>query len=87
MLKVSSSAAARMAVLLTAKPERSVLRIVRADDRFRMRVGHVRPGDETFAHAGRVVLALEPRIAKSLSLRELDLRNTAGGPRLRLKME
>ena len=85
MLKVSPPAAARMANLLTAKSDVAVLRIVRHHDRLRMMTGLLRPGDDTFAHEGRVVLAIDPRVARSLSLRQLDLRQTPKGPRLRLK--
>ena len=85
MLQVSMPAAARMAHLLNAKPENAVLRIVRRDQRLRLRLGTVRPGDQTFAHDGRVVLALDERIGTSLSLRQLELRQTDDGPRLLLK--
>jgi hypothetical protein len=85
MLQVSTSAAARMAHLLSAKPENAVLRIVRRNQRLRLRLGTVHPGDQTFVHNGRVVLALDERIGTNLSLRQLDLRQTDGGPRLRLK--
>jgi hypothetical protein len=85
MLKVSPPAAARMANLLTAKSDQAVLRIVRRHDRLRLTTGVLRPGDETFAHEGRVVLAIDRRIARSLSLRQLEIRQTPTGPRLRLK--
>ena len=85
MLHVSTPAAARMAHLLTAKPENAVLRIVRRDQRLRLRLGTVRPGDQTYVHDGQVVLALDKRIGTTLSLRQLELRQTADGPRLRLK--
>jgi hypothetical protein len=85
MLKVSDRAAERMAHLLNAKSDGAVLRIIRRDDRLRMLFGHLLPGDQTFAHQGRVVLAIDQRVGKSLSLRHLDLRETETGPRLRLK--
>lgn len=85
MLKISPTAAARMADLLTAKSDNAVLRIVRRDDRLHLQTGRLRPGDETYAHEGRVVLAIDPRVAKSLTLRQLDLRETSTGPRLRMK--
>ena len=85
MLLVTTPAAARMAHLLNAKPGNSVLRIVREKQRLRLRLGIVRPGDQTFAHDGRVVLALDQTVGTSLSLRQLDLRQTDEGPRLRLK--
>ena len=85
MLKVSPPAAARMAQMLQPKAADDVLRIIRHNDRLRMKVGRLLPGDQTFAHQGRVVLAINQRIGKSLSLRHLDLCESATGPRLRLK--
>jgi len=85
MLQVSTPAAARMAHLLSAKPENAVLRIVRRNQRLRLRLGTVHPGDQTFVHDGRVVLALDEHIGTTLSLRRLELRQTDDGPRLRLK--
>ena len=85
MLQVSTHAATRMAQLLNAKPENAVLRIVRRDQRLRLRLGTVRPGDQTYVHDGRVILALDKSIGTTLSLRQLELRQTDDGPRLRLK--
>src|SRR5262245_37592900 len=85
MLHVSTPAAARMAHLLGARPENAVLRIVCRKQRLRLRLGTVHPGDQTFVHEGRVVLALDERIGTTLSLRQLELRQTDAGPRLRLK--
>lgn len=85
MLQVSIPAAARMAHLLKTRPETAVLRIVLHKDRLRMRRGLVHPGDQTFAHNGRVVLALDKTMGTTLSKRELDLRQTDHGPKLRLK--
>jgi Fe-S cluster assembly iron-binding protein IscA len=85
MLTISTPAAARMAQLLSAKAENKVMRIIRRDDRLRMQVSLLRPGDQTFVHDGRVVLALDQLLNKTLSRRELDLRQTHAGPRLRLK--
>ena len=85
MLQVSTPAAARMAHLLSARPDHAVLRIVRRDQRLRLRLGIVRPGDQTFKHDGRVVLAIDERLGTSLGRRQIDLRETDDGPRLRIK--
>lgn len=84
MFNVSDPAAARMSDLLVPRADDAVLRIVRRDGRFRLRVSQVRPGDRTFAHGGRVVLALDPGTNDSLSRGSLNLRETAAGPRLKL---
>jgi hypothetical protein len=85
MLQVSDRAAERMAHLLNAKSDDAVLRIIRREERLRMQFGQLLPGDQTFAHQGRIVLAIDQRIGKSLSLRHLELRETEAGPRLKLK--
>jgi hypothetical protein len=74
-----------MAQLLKTRPGDAVLRIIRDHDRLRLRVGVLSPGDQTFAHKGRVVLVLDQRVSKDLALRHLDLREASTGPRLRLK--
>ena len=84
MLQVTTPAAARMAHLLSARPENAVLRIVRRDQRLRLRLGIIRPGDQTFAHDGRVVLAIDERLGSKLSRGQIELRETQDGPRLRL---
>jgi hypothetical protein len=85
MLKVSTPAAVQLAHLLHPKAGDAVVRIVRRKNRLRLRWSLVRPGDETFAHDGRVVLALDDRMRRSLSKRQLDVRQTDAGPRLRMK--
>jgi hypothetical protein len=74
-----------MAHLLNTRPDNAVLRIVRQKQRLRLRLGIVRPGDQTFVHDGRVVLALDERMGTSLTFRQLDLKESEGRPRLRLK--
>ena len=85
MLQVSTPAAARMAHLLSARPEHAVLRIVHRDQRLRLRLGIVRPGDQTFEHDGRIVLAIDEHLGNKLGQRQIELRETDDGPRLRLK--
>ena len=84
MLKISETAAARMHSLLTPKSEEAVLRIVRRKGRFSLRVSSVRTGDQTFAPAGRIVLALDESTNRMLAKGRLDLKQTAKGPRLNL---
>lgn len=84
MFKVSIPAAARMTNLLGAKEEDAVLRIVRRDGRFRLKVSQMRPGDQTFVHGGRIVLVLDERTNESLSRRFLDIKHTDAGPRLKI---
>jgi hypothetical protein len=85
MLIMTSPAGARLAHLLESKGDAAVARIFIRKQKFRLGVGAVRPDDRTFAHEGRVVLAINARMAKSLAQHRLDVRQTAAGPRLNLK--
>jgi hypothetical protein len=85
MLTVTSPAGARLAHLLETKGDDAVARIFFRNEKFRLGVGRLRPADRTFAHDGRVVLALDARISRSLEKHRLDVRETGSGPRLRLK--
>lgn len=84
MFSVSTPAAAKMTDLLTPKNDDAVLRIVRRDGRFRLRVSQVREGDRTFTHDGRIVLALDATTNESLARRSLAIRRTTTGERLKL---
>jgi len=85
MLIVTTPAGARLAHLLESKGDSAVARIIYRKEKFRLGVGAVRPDDRTFAHEGRVILAIDARIAKSLAQHQLDVRETKTGQRLRLK--
>jgi hypothetical protein len=87
MLNVTNTAAARLAQLLDASPKSSAVRIVARNRRLKLRRDHARSGDATFAHAGRVVLVLDERMARALSTRILDTRETTAGPKLRLQRQ
>lgn len=84
MLKVSLPAVARMTDLLLPKAEDAVLRIVRKKRRFHLWVSQIREGDQTFAHEGRVLLALDGRTNQTLAKRSLGIRQTDAGPRLQI---
>lgn len=84
MFHVSVPAAQRMSDLLAPLAQAAALRIVRRGGRYRLRLSRARPGDQTFAHAGRVVLALDRVTCDSLAGRTLGVRSTPTGPRLRL---
>jgi hypothetical protein len=87
MLNVTNTAAVRLSELLAASPSSTAVRIVRRDSRLKLRRDHARAGDSTFTHAGRVVLVLDQRVARSLSSRVLDTRETSLGPKLRLQRQ
>lgn len=84
MFNVTIPAAARMTELLVPRADEAVLRIVRRSGRFRLRVSQVRPGDWTFPHCGKTVLALDERMSHLLARRFIDVVGTTAGPRLKL---
>ncbi len=85
MLNVTNPASARLAHLLESKGAAAVARIFFRKQKFRLSVGALRPDDRTYAHEGRVVLAIDASISRSLTKHKLDVRETTAGPRLRLK--
>lgn len=85
MLTMTDPAGARLANFLSKVGDDAVVRIVRGKHRFKLEMGRTRKSDETFAHDGRIVLALDERVATSLASRQLQVRETNAGPRLRLQ--
>jgi hypothetical protein len=85
MLIVTNPAGARLAHLLKTKGDAAVARIIFRKEKFRLGVGALRPDDRTFAHQGRVVLAIDARISRFLAQHQLDVRETKAGQRLSLK--
>ncbi len=85
MLTVTAIAAERLSLLLNDTSLDRAVRIVRRKQGLKLRRDFARSGDTTFAHQGRVVLVLDARMAESLTTRTLDVRETEGGPRLRMK--
>jgi hypothetical protein len=85
-MQMTQTAGARLQVLLEERkiPSEKVARITQSKKRLRLCSDRQRPDDATFAHNGRVVLVLAPKVAASLETRRLELAETTGGPRLRL---
>ncbi len=84
MLTVTDNACAHLSEKLLNFPAKAVLRIVRKSGRMKLRIGGRRPSDETFDHNGRIVLVLGERAAAHVADKTLDVRETEGGPKLRL---
>jgi hypothetical protein len=85
MLTVTDRAGARLAQLLHASGNDAVVRIERNKRRLRLHFDQLRPDDQTVLHNGRVVLALDERLSKTLASRKIEIRDTGAGPRLRLQ--
>jgi Fe-S cluster assembly iron-binding protein IscA len=85
MLTVTDAAYSRLCEMLADYPDDVAVRIVRRDGHTKMRPGRVHSGDEVFEQKGRVLLLVDRKTAKHVENRSLDLRETDGGPRLRLR--
>jgi hypothetical protein len=86
MLTLTQTAGARLTELLAGSSDETIVRIVRRKGRLKLRRDLERAGDVTFAHEGRVVLSLNPKMSKELSRRTLDVRAIRNSePRLSFK--
>ncbi len=84
MLSVSYTAAERLDHLLadSEAPEDAVIRFVRDGDGFDLGIDRVRPGDTTFDHLEKVVLAIDEQVSKLLADRKLDVNVRGEKPEL-----
>jgi Fe-S cluster assembly iron-binding protein IscA len=89
MLNVTEVAGAQLAQKLADKQASGdmAVRFVRKRKGrgWAMRVDNTAANDVKFAHAGKTVLALDAKVARLLTNKTLDVRNTATGPRLLLR--
>ncbi len=65
-------------------PDDAVIRLVAKDGGFGLVIGTIQPGDETFAHAEKTVLAIDEQISELLTNKKLDVDATGDQPELRL---
>lgn len=82
MLFVTEEAARHLAGVLSDAPDEAVVRLVPRDDHLAMALDAEQPGDTTFSHDDRPVLALSPPIAEVLGDMTLDVERTPEGPQL-----
>ena len=84
MLSVSYTAAEHLAHMLADAnaPEDAVIRFVLDGDRFKLGVDTVKPGDTTFDHLKKVVLAIDEQVSKLLADRKLDVNVRGEEPEL-----
>ena len=85
MLTISEPAYDRLSELLADRPEDVAVRIVLREGRARICPGRKREGDRTIEHDGRTVLLIDQRAARKLGRRELGVRQTPKGLRLKLR--
>ncbi len=89
MLSVSYTAAERLdhmladAMLADAEvPEDAVIRVVVEDGEFGLKIDTLQPGDTTFDHLEKVVLAIDEQVSKLLADRKLDVNVRGEKPEL-----
>ena len=84
MLSVSYTAAERLDQMLAEAeaPEDAVIRFVRDGDGFDLGIDRVRPGDTTFDHLEKVVLAIDEQVSKLLADSKLDVNAMGEEPAL-----
>ncbi len=75
MLSLSYTAGEHLAHELAQAnaPEDAVIRVVVEEGQLGLIIDTVQPGDTTFAHAERTVLAIDAQISESLADKRLDL--------------
>ncbi len=78
MLTVSYTASEYMDLMLAEAevPDDAVIRVVVEGRGVDLGIDIVRPGDTTFDHGGKVVLAIDEQASELLADRKLDLRVT-----------
>lgn len=84
MLSVTPTAVARLVHLLSDFTIDYAVRIIEKDGRLRLKRDHRRTDDTTFADGSRIVLLVAPQVARKLTKRTLDVRETRRGVRLSL---
>ncbi len=75
MVSLSYTAAEHLAYMLADAnaPEDAVIRVVVEEGQLGLIIDTVQPGDTTFAHAEKTVLAIDAQISESLADKRLDL--------------
>ena len=86
MLVLSYAASEHLALMLAQEeaPDDAVIRLVVDHGKFGLAIGTVQPGDETFAHAEKTVLAIDEQISGLLANKKLDVKVTGDQPELTL---
>jgi hypothetical protein len=84
MFNVTNAAVARLAEELgrLERPAQKVVRFCRGEDRMHLRLSDAQPDDQGFTHDGKVVLVVDPTLARQLTRRTLDIKQTPKGTKL-----
>ena len=78
MLALSYTAGERLDLLLSeaSAPDDAATRLVLEGDGFSLEIDTARPGDTTFDHAEKVVLAIDEQVSELLADMKLDVKVT-----------
>ena len=87
MFTITDAAGEHLTALLeNAKaPEETAIRFALEGNTLAPKLDTAHPGDETFAHAGRTVLVLDPDALQVIADGTLDVQPTEEGPKLVLR--
>lgn len=85
MVTITEKAWKRISELQSARPGVTVVQLTHKGGRVKCRAGVQQQLDHVIEHQGCPQLLMTPGVAKCLSGRILDARETSRGPRLRLK--
>ncbi len=86
MLSLSYAASEQLALMLAQAeaPDDAVIRLVPTADEIGLAIDTVRPGDATFDHAEKTVLAIDEQVSKLLANQRMDVDVTGDKPELTL---
>ncbi len=86
MLTLSYTASEHLALMLAdaEAPDDAVMRLVANDDECGLEIDTVQPGDTTFVHAKKTVLAIDEQVSELLANQKLVVDVTDDKPRLKL---
>ena len=84
MLTLSYTAGEHLSLLLAEAdaPNDAVFRFVSEDDGVNLEIDTVRPGDTTFDHGEKAVLAIDDEVSELLADMKLDVKVTGEDPEL-----
>ena len=85
MLTLSYVASEHLALMLAqaVAPDDAVIRLVVKDDKIGFTIDTIQPGDATFDHAEKTVLAIDEQVSELLANNKLDVDATGDQPELR----
>ncbi len=89
MFTVSDTASEHLALMLAhvEAPDDAVMRLVANGDKCGLEIDTVQPGDTTFDHAEKTVLAIDEQVSRLLTNQRLVVDVTGDIPKLKLMQQ